>query len=556
MNNSTTSKVIVKPKTEFITCHFYIKSFILFMLVLTIASPVFSATYYMANTGSNSNSGTSTSPWLTLQYSMGRLSSGDTLIIKDGTYTGSSNSINGSYHPPISSSTWTTIKAENYGGVILDGEYSRSMFDCQFTSLTNCHWVIEGIISAHGAGSNFGMTYASYVKLIKCGAYDVNSGNTANFSAGRYSDYILFEGCYAWGSGRYKFLAYQSDHIIFRNCVARSDIINAPSEPCAQYSMYSVDYGLAQNCIAIDSDQTSYYTAAEYHGPFIIPSTDMNSNNVYFMNSIGLNIRTGGTGSSSQNYRSNDSRFINCAIWDCYNEKNPSNAINYHRGTNDIINHCTYGLGIQNAGAGGYYFNSYSSGSYVPNNTTINNTIIYGIQGTGTMFYDVENNDYNAYWGNTITNNRSGTHDLTTTNIIWSMSNTSGALKYLPRIESSSNLSGRGSDGSDIGANIITLIGTSGTLWGEEGYNSSTNISMWPFPNEALIKSKMAVYSNGGVSGARGFCTGVSSDGTPQTLTKYIWEYLGNPIPSNIYGVQQDDNSPATPTGVNVQIIN
>ena len=58
---------------------------------------------------------------------------------------------------------------------------------------------------------------------------------------------------------------------------------------------------------------------------------------------------------------------------------------------------------------------------------------------------------------------------------------------------------------------------------------------MWPFPNEDLIKTKMAAYNNHGVSGARGFCTGTSIDGTAQTLTKYIWEYLGNQIPSSIY---------------------
>ena len=71
---------------------------------------------------------------------------------------------------------------------------------------------------------------------------------------------------------------------------------------------------------------------------------------------------------------------------------------------------------------------------------------------------------------------------------------------------------------------------------------------MWPFPNEALIKSKMAAYSNStyGLTGNRGFCTGTSKDGSAQTLTKYIWEYLGNRIPSSIYGLA---SSP--PAGLN-----
>jgi len=50
-------------------------------------------------------------------------------------------------------------------------------------------------------------------------------------------------------------------------------------------------------------------------------------------------------------------------------------------------------------------------------------------------------------------------------------------LKYIARIENSSNLSGIGSSGADIGANIKTLIGISGTLFGETGYNTDTGTS-------------------------------------------------------------------------------
>jgi MYXO-CTERM domain-containing protein len=45
----------------------------------------------------------------------------------------------------------------------------------------------------------------------------------------------------------------------------------------------------------------------------------------------------------------------------------------------------------------------------------------------------------------------------------------------------------------------------------------------------------MASYTGPGGVGARGFATGTSRDGSPQTLTKYIWEYLGNPIPDEVY---------------------
>jgi len=83
----------------------------------------------------------------------------------------------------------------------------------------------------------------------------------------------------------------------------------------------------------------------------------------------------------------------------------------------------------------------------------------------------------------------------------------------------------------------MKMVGAPGTLWGDPGYDVEQSTSMWPFPYENSIKAKMAAYSATGISGQRGFCAGNSLDGSPQTLTKYIWEYLGNQIPPNIYNV-------------------
>jgi hypothetical protein len=98
-------------------------------------------------------------------------------------------------------------------------------------------------------------------------------------------------------------------------------------------------------------------------------------------------------------------------------------------------------------------------------------------------------------------------------------------LKYLPRVESGTK-----------GATIMYKHGTDGTLYGETGYDTLSATALWPFPNEAKIKADMASYSGSGPSGARGFATGTSMDGSAQSLTKYIWEYLGNQIPADIYG--------------------
>jgi hypothetical protein len=74
----------------------------------------------------------------------------------------------------------------------------------------------------------------------------------------------------------------------------------------------------------------------------------------------------------------------------------------------------------------------------------------------------------------------------------------------------------------------LKRIGVSGTLWGETGYDTVTDEDLWPWPNEARIKSDFSEVS--GV-GQRGF----TSAATPsKTLTEYLWEQLGNPLPAGI----------------------
>ena len=86
---------------------------------------------------------------------------------------------------------------------------------------------------------------------------------------------------------------------------------------------------------------------------------------------------------------------------------------------------------------------------------------------------------------------------------------------------------------------VMTFVGKSGTFFGEPGYDVETNIPMWPFPMEAIIKEKMGAYSytgntytgtehnrvvsgTGTIVGARGFAV------EGQSLTNYIWGRTSN----------------------------
>ena len=108
-------------------------------------------------------------------------------------------------------------------------------------------------------------------------------------------------------------------------------------------------------------------------------------------------------------------------------------------------------------------------------------------------------------------------------------------MKYIVRIEDTSTaLKGTASDGGDRGATILYKIGRAGSLYGDPGYNEVTAENLWPFPYEAVTHTWLNAYSytgpkldgtSGTLTGNRGF----AADG--QTLTKYIWSYLGYPSP-------------------------
>lgn len=60
------------------------------MLATTLLPSVatYAATYYVATTGNNSNSGTSSQPWRTVAYAVDRMVAGDTTYVKGGVYYG------------------------------------------------------------------------------------------------------------------------------------------------------------------------------------------------------------------------------------------------------------------------------------------------------------------------------------------------------------------------------------------------------------------------------------------------------------------------------------
>lgn len=97
------------------------------IFLLFFVADAIGATYYVDPTGSDGNPGTKKSSWRTIQKAADTMLAGDTCIVKDGIYTDTDRD---GYVVDVrrngTASNWITYKAENVGGVIIDGQENGS----------------------------------------------------------------------------------------------------------------------------------------------------------------------------------------------------------------------------------------------------------------------------------------------------------------------------------------------------------------------------------------------------------------------------------------------
>ncbi len=461
----------------------------LFALLLTLPVISEAASYYVGKSGSDANScataisSSAGNRKLTITSGLTCLSPGDTLLIGDGSYAQAFTSL-----PNGSSGQYITIGAENDGEVIVTGDLDLSH--------TNHYIIFQGLRFQSQNKLILGNHLKFFRNEFKGGC---SSGNCVNTQVGtnNYSDTadILFEDNWFHGypGGRYVLLIYNSSRIVVRRAVTRFDGFTDTGIPAANFSTYDSNGIEIQNSIAIDgitgNGLMGGYVAAYYN----------NCNN------------TGGVGCTNFKFRGDIS--INSSNWAMGTD-----------GQSELTGMEVYDF----ASIGGLYGIS----SARPDNPTYKRLTILGVTA----------GDGIGAWGSTATisdsifanNSGKSCEGLSaTTSVAYNNAggNTCGTvlnpftngLLYLPRIEAGSILASGGSGGGQRGANITAKIGTSGTLHGETGYNTTTGDALWPFPNETRIKKEMCT----DVGVTRGFC-GSSS------LTQYVMNYLGNGNPYNV----------------------
>src|SRR5262245_38237878 len=77
--------------------------------------------YYVSPTGTDSNPGSETQPFKTIQKAADLVNPGDTVIVEDGIYTRSSGGAIVSLNRGGTSSNWVWFKSRNLWGAKVDG---------------------------------------------------------------------------------------------------------------------------------------------------------------------------------------------------------------------------------------------------------------------------------------------------------------------------------------------------------------------------------------------------------------------------------------------------
>jgi hypothetical protein len=152
----------------------------IFVIVLLLfCSTANAATYYVSTSGNDSTgSGSITSPWRTISYGESQLSSGDTLILRGGTYTGPSN-CNISWNV-----SGTTLRAYSGETPILDGQFlqpagfssppssgSSSYPDALYDNIITASGTditIDGLTIIKSTGGGIGLKNATYSTIQNC----------------------------------------------------------------------------------------------------------------------------------------------------------------------------------------------------------------------------------------------------------------------------------------------------------------------------------------------------------------------------------------------------
>jgi len=195
------------------------------VLVAAMASGAYGATYYVAIGGSDSNPGSSSQPWATVQWAVDHIAPGDTIMVRPGAYAGARIESSGTAGAP------KTLMAETIGTVTLNAlspvARHSGIIEVENYNAPVRFWVIDGFICN-------GMNHLYRPIDVRSTSTNQNSNVTVRnntcfdalatgISCG-HCDYLLVENNVSYSNGEHgTYMNNSSDYGIERNNVVYSN---------------------------------------------------------------------------------------------------------------------------------------------------------------------------------------------------------------------------------------------------------------------------------------------------------------------------------------------
>lgn len=430
---------------------------------------------WISTTGNDTTgAGTYANPYLSFDKARQVATSGDTIAYKNGTYTASNQRAGGTgMQPPAGTAgNLTYIRAETPGSVTID------MSGAQYGIYVTVNYVhIDGFRSINGEEFCMSLDGSNCI-ATNCFFGNANNTNFAlHFSVTGNNN--LIEDCWSCGRGR-GVICYGTGHT-FRRVVIRLDEYNG-DQGYVGFVVYDGTNTTFENCIAIDFASSG--TAFDWKGGF--RSRDIFEERQHYMyGCLALNTLYDG-------FRLVCTEVKDCIAWDINGRGGFYEDQEY--GTGETIMNCTVG-------------DTTNGGVNLITLSDVHSTLHVNVSGGNSA------GDRCHYWNTT---SPGGTNVITT----------DPQQLYIVRVEDGTPGDGTGQGSTDRGATMVKRYVD----------RSLTTDNLWPWPNETRIRDDFRTDFGLTANEKRGFAAdGTDAWGQAHTLTRYIWQYLGNQIPSGIY---------------------
>lgn len=214
-------------------------------------------TYYVAVTGSDTNSGKSlTAPFKNFAKAMQVVAPGDTVLIDDGVYNQKLQPItNGTQSKPI------VIRAINDGKVVVNGGGNSIPVDLQKN-----WYILEGLVARNGFENVIKIT-GRHNTVKRSTFYDADTNWNSQVVL-VWGDYNTLEDVAAGGTGRYMFDVYSSNHNTVRRAFAMWRSWDGKNFCGVQWpngnniGVYNSNYTTVENVIAYGRSLTGIFYQA------------------------------------------------------------------------------------------------------------------------------------------------------------------------------------------------------------------------------------------------------------------------------------------------------